>query len=305
MPTRLTCDAITPVDEADHQHYNSVLKPMYAVPAEVSCGLETRHEDLHRALIQASGPNEWWLRWTDTRREVVVPLMLCGWCRTECAHIGRSGWGTVAQAGDNESLFRAFDEVTTEAEFHALAEGLGVDDNGRVCTLEDLLGRPARVATGLDRSGRPTFAGSELVETPPVVLLEPPRSVLMQSPDGSAEKEAQTEAAVTLGFTRWLPGLAQFRPPGEWTLRRTADGLELIDPSRSVFSRAAVRPDPRWLSAAVSDGSVLVVYGPMLGVRIPPGMTATRYSKALRREEFRRSRDAGMVAAALVPYVNS
>ena len=208
------------------------------------------------------------------------------------------------RAGDNESVFRAFNEATTEAEFRAAAEDLGVDDNGRVCTLEDLLGRPARVATGLDRSGRPTFDGSELLEAPPVVLLEPPRSVLMRSPDGSEEKEAQTEAAITLGFTRWLPGLAQLRTAGDWTLRRTADGLELIDPTRSVFSRAAVRPDPRWLSAAVSEGSVLVVYGPMLGVRTPPGMTSTRYTKPLRRKEFHRCREAGMVAAAMVPYVN-
>ena len=61
-------------------------------------------------------------------------------------------------------------------------------------------------------------------------------------------------------------------------------------------------PDPEWVSDAVTLGSVLVLFGPRLGIRIPPGQSPQSYTDQERAREFRDGRQTGLVAAATVAW---
>jgi hypothetical protein len=85
----------------------------------------------------------------------------------------------------------------------------------------------------------------------------------------------------------------------EWSVRQTSSGgLELWDHG-GIWARGQVKPDLGWLAAATRLGTVLAVYGVQVGVRAPgPGP----WGPAERAAELRSARNAGIVAAALVPW---
>lgn len=137
----------------------------------------------------------------------------------------------------------------------------------------------------------------------PVVLFEPRRGLGVTQADGSRQ-ELQAETIIQAGFTRWRP-VAAFEQLEDWTVRQTSSGLELWDHG-GIWARGPAHPDLVWLAAAARLGVVLAVYGVELGVR-PPGRPGTdkqpgRWSPAARAAELRRARDAGIVAAALIPW---
>ena len=136
----------------------------------------------------------------------------------------------------------------------------------------------------------------------PVVLFEPLRALGVTQPDGSRQ-ELQAETIIQAGFTRWRP-VAAFEQLDDWTVRQTSTGLELWDHG-GIWARGPANPDLAWLAAAARLGAVLAVYGVELGVRAPtphqPGKNH-RWSPAARAAELRRARDAGIVAAALIPW---
>jgi hypothetical protein len=78
--------------------------------------------------------------------------------------------------------------------------------------------------------------------------------------------------------------------------------LELRDSHGGLWADADLVPDPEWISAATSQHYVTVLYGPKLGVRVPPGLPAARYGDAERKAELTDARASGMVAAALVEW---
>ena len=91
-------------------------------------------------------------------------------------------------------------------------------------------------------------------------------------------------------------------PADGWSLYRTATGVELCDPYGCIVAEGRLRLDPEWVSDAVSLGSVMVLFGPSLGIRVPPGRAPESYTDKERAREFRQGRQAGLLAAATVTW---
>jgi hypothetical protein len=107
------------------------------------------------------------------------------------------------------------------------------------------------VVTGLSPSGEPVTDGT--ADQVPVALFEPRHAMMIRQQDGRP-REAQAEAAVTLGLRPFLAGFTTLERAEGWSLRRV-DGnaaLVLIDSTGSVFSRSQHPITPEWVSAAVS-----------------------------------------------------
>ncbi|MET9779253.1 hypothetical protein ABZ023_34255 [Streptomyces sp. NPDC006367] len=188
---------------------------------------------------------------------------------------------------------------------HAAAVAGTVDDHGRVAFWDDPALQLGQVADGIDRvSGEVTFDAGQAGQLP-AALFEPERALMVRAP-GQPDREQQAEAAIELGMGRLTRGFAALRPAAGWALHRLPDErLELRSPNGEAFSRIAVPLNPAWISAALSTGFVLCLYGIQLGVRTPPGMPADHYTARRRLEEFRRGRGLGFTAAGLVPFVNN
>ncbi|MGW1290597.1 hypothetical protein ACWD4N_45255 [Streptomyces sp. NPDC002586] len=197
---------------------------------------------------------------------------------------------------------RPVTEVAMHDEFAAITNT--VDDHGRVTFWNDPALQLGDMAAGIDPE-----TGAIVVEPTggqlPAALFEPARALMTKMP-GCAPSEQQAEQAIALGMSRFGLGLAQIGPAAGWQLHRLADErLELRTPDGGVYSRITVPFDPRWVSAAVSTGFVLCLYGIQLGVRTPPGVPEDQYTDQARLEEFRHGRTQGFTAAGLVPYVNN
>jgi hypothetical protein len=176
-----------------------------------------------------------------------------------------------------------------------------------------------KVARDLDAEARATFSDDQAVglgriapapgdspattEQVPVLLLEPRTAMLVANPETGEVTEGQVEAIIEAGLQRLTWPAVLVEPAEGWTLRRTGDGIELCDARGGPWVRCAVRLEPRWVSAAVSWGQVLVVYGVRLGVRVPPNLGKRRYGPAERRAELQQARQAGIVAAGFVRWL--
>jgi hypothetical protein len=175
-----------------------------------------------------------------------------------------------------------------------------------------------RVARDLDAEARATFTDDQALglgrvvpapgESPatteqvPVLLLEPRMAMMMVDPATGEATEGQAEGIIKAGLQRLTWPAALVKPAAGWTLHRTADGIELRDAQGGLWVRCAVMLEPRWVSAAVSWGQVLVLYGVRLGVRVPPKQGSRRYGPAERRAELQQARQAGIVAAGFVRW---
>jgi hypothetical protein len=176
------------------------------------------------------------------------------------------------------------------------------------------------VAKGLHVEARTTFVGdpalgmkppgdlsqlgiylSETTAQIPVLLVEPREMVVMVGPSGE-RYEGQVEAAVSAGMHRMAPGTTIVHAAEGWELRRTSRGVNLLDRTGEAWARCRLTLDPEWISAAASAGWVLVLYGPLLGVRTPPGRLERTCTPAKRLKEFRRGRKLGFVAAGFVHW---
>ncbi|WP_332756911.1 hypothetical protein [Streptomyces sp. MT206] len=194
-------------------------------------------------------------------------------------------------------------EAAMHSEFAAIAGT--VDDHGRVVFWNDPALQLGEIASGVDPvTGQVTVergASGQL----PVALFEPARALMTRMP-GQPPREQQADQAIALGLSRFGRGFAQLGPADGWQLHRLVDDrLELRTPDGGVYSRIAVPFDPAWISAVVSTGFALCLYGIQLGVRTPPGVPDDEYTDRARLDEFRRGRALGFTAAGLVPYVNN
>ncbi|WP_053726717.1 hypothetical protein [Streptomyces sp. WM6378] len=188
---------------------------------------------------------------------------------------------------------------------HISAVAETVDDHGRVTLWDDPALQLGQVARGFDLASGTVTVEPGGTEQLPAALFEPERALMMRLP-GQPPQEQQVEIAIKLGLGRFGRGLSALCSAPGWSLHRLADErLELRSPNGEVFSRIEVPLNPAWISAAVSTGFVLCLYGIQLGVRTPPGMPANRYTDQERLEEFRRGRGLGFTAAGLVPFVNN
>jgi len=176
-----------------------------------------------------------------------------------------------------------------------------------------------KVARDLDAEARATYTDDHDVglgrvapapgESPattdqvPVLLLEPRTAMVMTNPETGEVTEGQVETIIKAGLGRLTWPAALVQPAVGWSLQRMGDGIELRDAHGGPWVRCAVRLEPRWISAAVSWGQVLVLYGVRLGVRVPPNQGNRRYGPVERRAELQQARQAGIVAAGFVRWI--
>ncbi len=138
----------------------------------------------------------------------------------------------------------------------------------------------------------------------PVVLFEPPLAVTLED-DAGQQRDAHCEAAITFGMLRCLPGPARAEQVPGWTVRQTDVGLELAVGGETVRAQGPVDLEPDWLRAAETYQQVVVLYGPLLGVRVPSRTTAAGYTDIERRTELDQARRAGQVAYGVLKWVPS
>jgi hypothetical protein len=140
----------------------------------------------------------------------------------------------------------------------------------------------------------------------PVLLFEPQRIIAVKDPVTGQPHELRVDSMVAAGWQRVPPRYIMTGLPAEgWALYRTAAGVELCDPYGCIVAEGRLTLDPQWVSDAVSLGSVLVLFGPRLGIRVPPGRSPRSYTDQERAREFRDGRQAGLVAAASVAWHTS
>ena len=168
-----------------------------------------------------------------------------------------------------------------------------------------------KVARDLDAEARAAFSDDQAVglgRVAPAPGDAPARPApgpggVVANPETGEETEGQVEAIIKAGLQRLTWPAALVEPAAGWTLRRTGDGIQLCDAYGGPWVRCGVGLEPRWVSAAVSWGQVLVLYGVRLGVRIPPNLGNRHYGPAERRAELQQARQAGIVATGFVRWL--
>jgi hypothetical protein len=98
------------------------------------------------------------------------------------------------------------------------------------------------------------------------------QSIAVANPETGDVTEGQVEMIIKAGLQRLTWPATLIEPAAGWTVQRAANGIELRDAHGGLWVRCAVMLEPRWVSAAVSWGQVLVLYGVRLGVRVPPNL---------------------------------
>jgi hypothetical protein len=140
----------------------------------------------------------------------------------------------------------------------------------------------------------------------PVLLFEPTRSAALVDPVTGMWHEPRIDSLVAGGWQRVPPRFVMADLPADgWGLHRTATGVKLNDPYGCTYAEGQLTLDPQWVSAAVSTGSVMVLLGPRLGIRIPDGQTPDTYTGRERAAEFNYGRQNGLIAAATVRWHTS
>jgi hypothetical protein len=157
--------------------------------------------------------------------------------------------------------------------------------------------------TDITDSGEPIFDLTETRDPVPVLMFEPERMVMTTDTATGTTHDLLTEALVSGGFTRVPPlALLGAMPADGWELYRTTDGVVLLDPYGGTVAEGRLTLDPEWVSAAASSGQVLVLIGPRLGIRVPPGRTLKSYTADERLKEFHQCRHEGHLIAAVVGW---
>ncbi|MCA1702110.1 MAG: hypothetical protein LC808_02110 [Actinobacteria bacterium] len=168
---------------------------------------------------------------------------------------------------------------------------------------DPVLGCGAVPVAGITEDGTLIPDRSGTVDPIPVIMFEPSRSVISQDSRTGTAHDLLTETLITAGFHRISPGpIWSGRPAEGWGIYRATNGLVLRDPDGAVYAQGTTAFDPAWVSIATSLGSVLVLHGPCLGIRTPPGRTEACYTLADRAEEIKRGRRDGLLAGATVRW---
>lgn len=191
--------------------------------------------------------------------------------------------------------------IRTEADLAADPALTSSEMLGRVTYSDDPVLGGGEVVRGFGPDWQPI--PDSTAQSPPVVLFEPTRSMVAQEPGTGLLRELRIEAITAAGFSLLQGGpVMRIEPALGWELRRVPGELLLRDGDGEIWASSKITPDPRWVSAAASAGSVIVYYGCRLGVRTPPGTDPARYGTEARRDEFRQARRNGLTAAAMVTW---
>lgn len=175
------------------------------------------------------------------------------------------------------------------------------------CTLtyldDPIFGRGVVPVAGIEEDGTLIPDRSGTVDPVPVVLFEPPAVVVVRDSRTGTAHEVRTEVLIMAGFHRIPAGPVWAGMPAEgWGVYRTSDGIVLRDPDGAIYAEGTPVLDPAWVSTATSLGSVLVLHGPRLGIRTPPGRTEASYTVEDRAEEIKQGRREGLLAGATVRW---
>ena len=166
-------------------------------------------------------------------------------------------------------------------------------------------GRPSIVTGTAPDGGLITETGGH-ADRVPVLLFEPTQCAALVDPVTGAWHEPRINSLVAAGWQRVPPQFVMAGLPADgWGLHRTATGVRLTDPYGCTYAEGRLTLDPEWVSAAVSTGSVMVLVGPSLGVRIPDGRAPQSYTPRDRAAKFNYGRRNGLIAAATVLWHTS
>jgi hypothetical protein len=147
-----------------------------------------------------------------------------------------------------------------------------------------------------------TVASLPDAESFPVMLLEAKRMMAVQDTRTGSVREMRVEALISGGFRRIDGPVWELVPADAWGIYRDGSEVLLRDPDGQVAAKGSFALDPAWVSAAVSLGWVLVMYGYPLGVTVPPGKKERSYTVKDRAREITQARRSGLLAAALVEW---
>ena len=214
-------------------------------------------------------------------------------------------WPAEQSGQDHPAGFRA-----GTPEFRELFERVAAETEMpcRAVFMDDpLFGTGRRsIVTGMSPDGGLITEAGGQADRVPVLLFEPVNSMALVDPVTGMWHEPRIDALVAGGWQRVPPRFVMAGLPADgWGLHRTATRVVLTDPYGCIYAESRVLLDPEWVSAAVSTGSVMVLVGPRLGIRIPEGQTPESYTSRERAEEFTYGRRNGLIAAATVRWHTS
>ncbi|GAB7048487.1 hypothetical protein [Catenuloplanes indicus] len=135
----------------------------------------------------------------------------------------------------------------------------------------------------------------------PVLLLEPRRMIGMARGDSGVKTEARVEMVIGSGMHRLTTADTAPDVARDWHARPTSSGVELTNPFGQVIATGAVSIPNRWREQASATGNVIVIFGPMIGVRSPEGRP---YDDLDRHAELQNSRRLGFAAAGQVTWAD-
>ena len=217
----------------------------------------------------------------------------------------RSQARPAEQPGQDPAGFRSgtpefrelFDRVAAEIEMPC-----------RAAFIDDPLFGPGRrgIVTGTAPDGGLITETGGHADRVPVLLFEPVNCTALVDPVTGAWHEPRIDSLVAAGWQRVPPRFVMAGLPADgWGLYRTAAGVALKDPYGCAYAEGRLTLDPEWVSAAVSTGSVMVLVGPSLGVRIPDDRTPESYTSRDRAAKFNYGRRNGLIASATVRWHTS
>jgi hypothetical protein len=138
----------------------------------------------------------------------------------------------------------------------------------------------------------------------PVLLLEPVEAFTVLDPTSGRVREMQAEVLVRQGFQRLQSNDPEPGRLAGWAVHRVGTQLQVRDGRGDLWAYTSVRFRTGWLAEARRRGAVLVVYGALVGVRVPRGVAAGQYGPGQRAAELSAGRARGFVAAALTNWVD-
>lgn len=131
----------------------------------------------------------------------------------------------------------------------------------------------------------------------PVLLLEPRRMIGMARGDSGVKTEARVEVVIGSGMHRLTTADTAPDVARDWLVRPISGGVELTNPFGQVIATSTLSIPKRWREQAGTTGRVIVIFGPMIGVRSPEGRP---YDDLDRHAELQNSRRQGFAAAGQV-----
>jgi hypothetical protein len=138
-----------------------------------------------------------------------------------------------------------------------------------------------------------------------VLLFEPKRMMAFKDLRTGTVHDMRTEALISGGFQRLAGPAWTVETASGWGVYRSSDTVVLRNADGEVAAKSSLTLDPAWISAAASQGWVLVLHGYPLGVSIPPGKTEHTYTVQDRAHEIAQARYNGLLAGALVKWAGA